>query len=60
MKTQISTSVSPRTRRQADELMARFGTMNAVLTVAIDRLWHAEQNENDIDESSPTIRESDD
>jgi hypothetical protein len=42
MKTQISTSVGSRTREQAEHLVERFGTMTAVLTVAIDRLYRAE------------------
>jgi hypothetical protein len=44
MTTQISTSVSPRTRRQADDLIkhAGFTTMSNLLTVAIDHLYQAE------------------
>jgi hypothetical protein len=40
---QISTSVSQRTRAQADQLLAdRFATLSELLTVAIDRLYQSE------------------
>jgi hypothetical protein len=39
MRTQISTSVSARTRAQADELMARYGySLRDVVSIAIDRM----------------------
>jgi len=43
-KHQISTSVSKRTRRQADALIAKagFATMSELLTVAIQKLYDAE------------------
>lgn len=45
-RTQISTSVSPHTRRQLDELTASLGTVSTVLTVAIDRLYQSQRKEN--------------
>ena len=41
-KSQISTSVPPRTLEQYKELVRVYGTGSAVLTVAIDRLHSAE------------------
>lgn len=42
-KTQISTTVPPRTKQQYDDLCHIYGTGTAVLTVAIDRLYNAER-----------------
>ena len=42
MRTQIGTTVSPRTREQIDELLPQFGTISEVLAIAIDRLYQKE------------------
>ena len=36
---QLSTSISPETRRKLDELVQHYGTPREVVTVAIDRLY---------------------
>lgn len=41
-RTQISTTISPRTRELLESLLPKFGTISAVLTVAVDRLYKAE------------------
>lgn len=44
-RTQVSTSISPETRRQLDQLTQSFGTVSTVLTVAIDRLYQSQRKE---------------
>ncbi len=42
---QISTSISPETRRKLDELLEHYGTQREVVTLAIDRLYQEHREE---------------